>query len=76
MRRDRLALVAPTGEHDRRPEGGQLIEVIGPVVDRVVENWAEFLVGTDAGVERVDQTGEAGFVDVESWDSCDSKSCI
>ena len=35
-----MALVAAGGEHDRRPKVRQLGEMLGPILDLLIEDWA------------------------------------
>jgi len=59
----RHALVAAGRQHQGRPEGCELLQMLGPVVDRVVENRADQRVLADLAIEAGDQPGEAFLVD-------------
>ena len=61
MSRNGLAFVPTRREHDGRPEVGQFVEMLRPVVDRVIENWPELGVGSDPPVKGPNQIGEVTF---------------
>ena len=63
MGRDRIALVATTRPHDRRPEGSQQIQVMIPVDYCVIEDWSNQVVPPNARIESENDTFEIGFVD-------------
>jgi hypothetical protein len=50
-----IAFVAARGEQDRGPEVLEGGEVVGPVANDGVEDWADIGVETDLGVEAVYQ---------------------
>src|SRR3546814_4773826 len=62
MRRDGLTLVATAPKHHRRPERRQLFQMLGPVMNGVVEDRTQFGVGSDTCVKRIHQPGESCFV--------------
>jgi hypothetical protein len=48
MRGNGLSFVAAACQHYRRPEGGELLLMLRPVADRVVENRRQRGIGADA----------------------------
>ena len=52
MRRHRAAIVAAGLEHHRRPEVGDLRDVMIPVLNLRVEDRADQVVGAGAGIKR------------------------
>src|SRR3546814_12466573 len=59
MRRDGLPLVATAPKHHRRPERRQLFQMLGPVMNAVVEDRTQFGVVSDTCVKRIHKPGES-----------------
>lgn len=63
MLEHRIALVASTRQHHRVPEIGQLAEVMGPVLDGVIEDRPKVRVLADARVEELHKLRQRLFRD-------------
>src|SRR3546814_9731880 len=64
VRGHRIALVAPAGQHHRRPEAAEAVEMLVPILHRGVEKRTNPVVLADACIEGVNHLRQLVVVEI------------